>query len=47
MLSLNLFSELNNYYMSGSKPLLDNVGNETPVLLREKLHLGISIGITF
>ena len=47
MLSLNLFSELNNYYMSGSKPLLDNIGNETPVLLREKLHLGISIGITF
>ena len=47
MLSLNLFGELNNYYMNGSKPLLEYVGSETPVSLREKLHIGISIGITF
>ncbi len=47
MLSLNLFGELNNYYMNGSKPLLEYVGSETPVLLREKLHIGISIGVTF
>ncbi len=47
MVSLNLFGELNNYYMNGSKPLLEYVGSETPVLLREKLHIGISIGVTF
>ena len=47
MLSLNLFGELYNYYMNGSKPLLKYVGSETPVLLKEKLHIGISIGITF
>lgn len=47
MLSLNLFGELNNYYMGGSKPLLNDATTETPVLLREKSHIGISLGVTF
>ena len=47
ILTLNLFGELNNYYMTGSKPLLGYVGNEDPVTLNEKLHIGISLGITF
>ncbi len=47
ILTLNLFGELNDYYMNGSKPLLGYVGNEDPVVLDEKLHIGISLGITF
>jgi len=47
MLTTNLFVQMSNYYMNGSKPLLAYVGSETPILLREKLHIGISLGITF
>ena len=47
MISLNLFGELSQYYMNGSKPLLEYVGNETPVVLREKPHVGVSLGVTF
>lgn len=47
ILTTNLFVQMSNYYMNGSKPLLTYVGSETPILLREKLHIGISLGITF